>query len=141
MDSWNGGSDCVFPSTMKIFGFPWSVFSPCHLHRRCRRHGERLEFSVSDFFCLTVESQIPVDLRQKEGIPVCRGMRMPLFLPAFERPCRRGMRLTLVLPRTPLIGCALVQCSLVNETGGPLVRTGGCWRASENGVGGLGFRV
>ena len=55
---------------------------------------ERLEFSVSDFFCLTVESQIPVDLRQKEGIAVCRGMRMPLVLPAFERPCRRGMRLT-----------------------------------------------
>ena len=95
---------------------------------------ERLEFSVSDFFCLTVESQIPVDLRQKEGIPVCRGMRMPLVLPAFERPCRRGMRLTLVLPRTPLIGCALVQSSLVNETGGPLVRTGGGWRASERGV-------
>ena len=56
---------------------------------------------------------------QKQGIPV-GGMRMPLVLLAFERPCRRGMRLTLVLPRNPLIGCALVQCSLVNETGGPL---------------------
>ena len=67
-----------------------------------------------------------------KGYRVCRGMRMPLVLPAFERPCRRGMRLTLVLPRNPLIGCALVQCSLVNETGGPLHSdTNGCLLARE----------
>ena len=37
---------------MKFFWFPWLVFSPCHLHRRCRRHGALGIFRVY-FFCLT----------------------------------------------------------------------------------------
>ena len=55
LDLWAGGSDSDVPSSMKIFGFPWLVFSPCHLHRRCRRHGALGIFRVY-FFCLTVES-------------------------------------------------------------------------------------
>ena len=61
LNSWAGGSDSVVPSPMKILGFPWSVFPPCHLFRRCRRHGALGIFHVY-FFCLTVEFKIPMNL-------------------------------------------------------------------------------
>ena len=76
------------------------------------------------FFCLTLESKFRFLKRtftasssslcwRKQGI--CRGMRMPLVLPAFERPCRRGMHLTVVLLRTPLIGRMCARAILARE--------------------------